>query len=62
MRKRGDRADDIEKRIAGDAVVFNRDNIKRIDRVVENDKAELERLAVDIYRFYCEKIQKNHGE
>lgn len=62
MRKRGDRADDIEKRIAGDAVVFNRDNIKRIDRVVENDKAELERLAVDIYRFYYEKIQKNHGE
>ncbi|MCK9536692.1 MAG: AAA family ATPase [Bacilli bacterium] len=55
MQKRGDSEDDIGRRIQNDNILFNKANILKIDRVVRNEKIDLEQLAADIYHFYREK-------
>ena len=58
MRMRGDREDDIARRISGDEAVFAPANMRRIDLVVQNNAADLKQLAADIHRFYCERMKK----
>lgn len=51
MANRGDTREQIEKRIAHDRLLFDKDQIK-VDRIIKNENTSLESLAQTIYEIY----------
>ena len=50
MKKRGDKEEDIKKRIVNDKITFA--NVESVDYVLENENITLEELANKIYNIY----------
>lgn len=57
MNKRGDKKEDIERRIKSDSAVFSKKNLVGIDYFI-NNKCDVEKTADDIYQKYQKRLNE----
>ena len=57
MIARGDKLEDVEKRIQSDRTVFNKNNLKGVTYFIENEDCDIEEIADDIYHKYIEALK-----
>lgn len=58
MISRGDKKEDIEKRLQSDRTVFSKTSLKGVDYFIENNVEGLEELADHIYDLYRKHLRK----
>ena len=58
MIRRGDKEENILKRLSNDDVIFNRSNMNQIDCVVQNNGNNLEEITDQIYKLYMDCLYK----
>ncbi|VEU80226.1 guanylate kinase [Haploplasma axanthum] len=61
MFERGDKIDDIQKRLHNDEKIFNKDNLLKVDLHIENDDHNLSEISKIIKDEYEKYIEKNLG-
>lgn len=57
MIARGDKLEDIKKRLESDTIRFSKENLQGVDFFIENENKTLEELADDIYLKYQQKLK-----
>jgi len=55
MIERGDAKEKIESRIANDRIAFCKENIVKVDKVIDSSHHTIEEIADEIYKFYTSK-------
>ena len=58
MISRGDKLEDVERRLKSDTVVFSKENLKGIDFFIENINQTIEETAEDVYHKYLDKLNE----
>ena len=58
MINRGDKLEDIEKRLESDTTVFSKENLKGVNFFIENINKTLEETADEIYKKYIETLKR----
>ena len=56
MIARGDKQEDVERRIASDRTVFSKTNLKGVNFFIENIHCTLDETADDIYKKYIDRL------
>ena len=57
MIERGDKLEDIEKRIKNDREIFVDENIPKVDFRIDSENKDIEEVADEVYRLYCKKMK-----
>lgn len=57
MIARGDKKEDIAKRLASDKVVFSKENLKGVNHFIDNGNTDREKIADEIYEKYLEELK-----
>lgn len=58
MINRGDKKEDIEKRLISDKVVFSEENLKGVNYFIQNINKTLEEVADEIYEKYIARLKE----
>ena len=58
MRKRGDKEEDITKRIENDKTTFDPANIPQVDFIIDTDSRSVEAITKQIYALYKAELNK----
>lgn len=59
MINRGDKMEDIERRLKNDKVVFSKENLEGINYFIQNVNKTLEEVADEIYDKYLKELNRN---
>lgn len=59
MIERGDKQEDIKKRIATDRILFADENIPKVNFRIDSENKTIEQVADEIYRLYWKKLKSN---
>lgn len=58
MTSRGDKEENIAKRLSGDRLDFTREKVEGIDFIIKTDSLTIEKLAKDIYAKYVKALRE----
>jgi len=59
MKNRGDKKEDIDKRLKSDKIVFDKSRLNRIDCIINTDKCDIHESSIQILSFYNQFIKQN---
>ena len=59
MLERGDKKEDAERRLENDRKIFAKNNIPKVNYVIDSENKSIEEVADEVYRLYQEHLKAN---